>query len=264
MGVACGDFDGDGLPDLAVTNFQGESTSFYRNLGRGLFADHTTAIGLAAPSRYLLGFGVAWLDAENDGRLDLITANGHVSDYGPGVACAMPLQLLRGEAGRRLTDVSERAGGPFRESHLGRGLAAGDLDNDGRIDAVVVAQDEPLIYLHNRTAHAGHFVTLGLEGRGSNRDAIGARVMVEASGRRLVSWRCGGGSYQSAGDPRLHFGLGSAARVRRVEISWPSGRVDRFDDLEVDREYRLREGSREPAPRIPAPGKSLSRSSVEG
>jgi hypothetical protein len=112
----------------------------------------------------------------------------------------------------------------------------------------VVTQDEPLIYLHNRTARAGHFVTLSLQGRESNRDAIGARVVVEASGRRQVAWRCGGGSYQSAGDPRLHFGLGSASRVHRVDVIWPSGRVDRFDDLEVDRGYRLREGRREPAP----------------
>jgi hypothetical protein len=160
----------------------------------------------------------------------------------------MPLQLHRGDAGGHLSDVSSKAGAPFQELHLGRGLAAGDLDNDGRIDAAVVVQDEPLVYLHNRTPQAGHFVTLGLEGRWSNRDAIGARVVVEAGGRRRVAWRCGGGSYQSAGDPRLHFGLGSATRVRRVDVLWPSGCCDRFEDLGVDRGYRLREGEREPAP----------------
>jgi hypothetical protein len=160
----------------------------------------------------------------------------------------MPVQVLLGGEGGRLTDVSRQAGAPFQALHLGRGLAAGDLDNDGRVDAVMVAQDEPLVYLHNQTAPAGHFLTLSLQGRRSNRDAIGARVVVEAGGRRRVAWRCGGGSYQSAGDPRLHVGLGPADRVSRLEVYWPSGRVDRYQDLEADRGYRLREGDRKPGP----------------
>ena len=136
MGVACGDLDGDGRLDLAVTNFYGESTTLFHNLGGGLFADHTAAVGLAAPSRYLLGFGIAFLDVNNDGRLDLMTANGHVNDYRPEVPYAMPVQLLLGGPGGRLTDVSARAGPPFLVPHIGRGLAVGDLDNDGRVDAV--------------------------------------------------------------------------------------------------------------------------------
>ena len=135
MGVACGDLDGDGRPDLAVTNFFGESTSLYHNLGSGLFADWTAAVGLAAPSRYLLGFGIAFLDANNDGRLDLLTANGHVGDYRPDIPYAMPARFLIGGERGRLTDVSTRAGPPFQVPYLGRGLAAGDLDNDGRVDA---------------------------------------------------------------------------------------------------------------------------------
>ncbi len=113
MGIACGDLDGDGRPDLAVTNYYGESTTLFRNLGGGLFADHTAALGLAAPTRQLLGFGIAFLDANNDGRLDLISANGHVSDYGPVFPWKMPIQLLTGGPGGRLTDVSARAGEPF-------------------------------------------------------------------------------------------------------------------------------------------------------
>ena len=132
MGIACGDLDGDGRLDLAVTNFYGESTTFYKNLGGGQFIDHTAAIGLGAPSRYLLGFGAAFLDANNDGRLDLATANGHVNDLGPHVPFAMPAQLLLGEAGGRLTDVSQRAGAPWLVPRVGRGLAVGDLDNDDR------------------------------------------------------------------------------------------------------------------------------------
>ena len=151
MGIACGDLDGDGRVDLAVTNYYGESTTFYRNLGRGVFADHTDAIGLAGPTRFLLGFGLAFLDLDNDGRLDILSANGHVLDGRPTFPWMMPLQVLAGRAGGRLTDVSAAAGPPFGPPHLGRGFAAGDLDNDGRVDALVVCQNEPLVYLHNRT-----------------------------------------------------------------------------------------------------------------
>ena len=117
----------------------------------------------------------------------------------------------------------------------------GDLDNDGRVDLLLVAQGEPLVYLHNRSA-AGHSLTLRLEGTASNRDAVGARVTVTACGHRWQAWRIGGGSYQSAGDPRIHFGLGPGRRVELVEVHWPSGRVDRYRDLIADASYRLREG----------------------
>jgi hypothetical protein len=245
MGIACGDLDGDGLPDLAVTNFYGESTTFYRNLGSGLFADDTAAVGLAAPSRFLLGFGTAFIDVDNDGRLDLATANGHVNDYRPATAYAMPAQLFRGGAEGRLVDATGTAGAAWSVPRVGRGLAAGDVDNDGRLDLLIVSQGAPLAYLHNRT-EGGHWVTLRLEGRATNRDAVGARVVVESGGRRQVAWRIGGGSYLSASDPRLHFGLGTAGRVDAVEVTWPSGRVDRYRNLPVDTGYWLREGDSEP------------------
>jgi tetratricopeptide (TPR) repeat protein len=242
MGIAVGDLDGDGLVDLAVTNYFGESTTFYRNLGQGFFADHTSLIKMAGPTRRLLGFGIAFFDADNDGWLDVLSANGHVLDPRPQIPWTMPLQLLSGGPGGRVTDVSDRAGPPFGPLHLGRGLAFGDLDNDGRLDAIALAQNEPLIYLHNETSRPGHFITFTLEGTKSNRDGVGARVTIVGGGRRQVQQRYGGGSYQSASDPRLHFGLGDATSVESVEVRWPSGQVDRHSSLRADRLYRLREG----------------------
>jgi hypothetical protein len=248
MGIAAGDLDGDGLPDLAVTNYFGESTTYYRNLGGGLFADHTAAVGLAAPSRPLLGFGAAFFDANDDGWLDLITANGHVLDARPSFPWTMPLQILLGGPGGRLTDASNRAGPPFQVPHLGRGLAVGDLDGDGRLDVVVVAQNEPLVYLHNESERNGHSIAFQLEGAQSNRDAVGASVAIACAGRVQVAWRVGGGSYQSASTPRLHFGLADARRVDSVEVRWPSGRVDRFGPLAADSAYRLVEGAKAARP----------------
>ena len=243
MGIACADLDGDGQPDLAVTNYFGESTTFYHNLGRGFFADHGLAIGLTAPTRRLLGFGVAFVDVNNDGWLDLLSANGHVLDSRPTYPWTMPLQLLLASPGGRLTDVSEASGTPFHPLHLGRGLAVGDLDNDGRLDALVVVQNEPLIFLHNRTEQRGHDIRFRLAGTRSNCDAVGARVMISCAGRQRVGFRVGGSSYQSSSDPRIHFGLGEAMRIDSVEIKWPSGHVDRHNGLAADHEYLVREGA---------------------
>jgi hypothetical protein len=248
MGVDCGDVDGDGRFDLLVTNFYGESTSFFTNLGGGLFHDGTAAVGLAAPTRFVLGFGLAVADVNNDGRPDVVQANGHVNDYRPAIPHAMPMQLFLNVGGGRLADASARAGPPWSIPYLGRGLARGDLDNDGRLDFALLAQDAPLAYLRNR-GPAGRSLTLLLEGTASNRDAVGAKVVVTAGGRRQQIQRNGGGSFLSASDPRLHIGLGDADRAETVEVTWPSGRKDVHRDLKADvGGYRLIEGPAEPMP----------------
>ncbi|MGE3820466.1 MAG: FG-GAP-like repeat-containing protein [Isosphaeraceae bacterium] len=244
MGIASADLDGDGLPDVAVTNYYGESTSFYRNLGDGSFTDQTTASGLGAASRLRLGFGIAILDVDDDGLPDLLTANGHTDDLGD-APYRMPAQLLRNVGKGRLIDVTLGAGEALNSPRLGRGLAAGDLDNDGRVDALLVDQNAPMVYLRNQTSSAGRWVSFRLEGRESNRDGVGTVIAIDAGGRRQVARRSGGGSYLSAGDPRIHFGLGPIDRVESVEVRWPSGRVDHFRDLEAGHVYHLIEGADE-------------------
>jgi tetratricopeptide (TPR) repeat protein len=249
MGVACGDLDGDGWPDLAVTNFYRESSSLFRNLGDGTFTDATARSGLGAPSLDRLGFGIAMFDANNDGHLDLATANGHVNDERPAVPCAMASQLFLGGQARRLIDVSDTAGPPWKRAVIGRALAIGDLDNDGRLDVVIVPQREPMIVARN-TTDGGHWLTLALEGTRSNRGGVGACVTVRAGGRLLRAWSTGGGSYQSASEPRLHFGLGPETRIDELTVAWPSGRVDRLGPLAVrpGAGYRIREGAAHPLP----------------
>jgi hypothetical protein len=250
MGVACGDLDGDGRPELMVTNFYGEGTTLYRNMGGGLFTDVSASSGLELASRYLLGFGMAMVDVANRGKLDVVVVNGHVNDNRPFYLYAMPARLYenRSDHGIKLVDVSDQAGAPWAVQRVGRGLAVGDVDNDGRVDAVILSQNEPLAYFHNTTADPGRFLVLQLEGTQSNREGVGARVTVEAGGRRRTSQRMGGGSYQSAADPRLHFGLDAALRVASVEVRWPSGKTDRWTDLAADAAYRLKEGSTAPTP----------------
>jgi hypothetical protein len=243
MGIACGDLNGDGRFDLLVTNFFGEGTTYYENLGDGQFFDRSAAIGLLTATRSLLGFGTALLDANNDGHLDLFTVNGHVDDFRPQYPYEMPTQLLVNDGQGRLAPLADPGAPPWGIARLGRGLAVGDLDRDGRVDAVGLFQGGPLGLFLNRSDEAGHWIALRLEGSRSNRDAIGAVCTVWAGGRRWVVPRFGGGSYQSASSPWLHVGLGGATSIDRLEITWPSGLRETIEGLEADHRYRVREGT---------------------
>ncbi len=224
MGVAASDLDGDGRLDLMVTNLYLEGTTLYRNLGAGMFADHSATSGIFGATRFLLGFGIGVLDMNNDGRPDVVITNGNMNDFRPLYPYAMPTRLYEGRPGGRLVDVSDQAGPPWAVPRLGRGLATGDLDNDGRPDLLVMGQNEPVAYFHNQTDHAGQFVTFRLEGTSSNKDGVGARVVVTTAQGRQVAQRVGGGSYLSACDGRLHFGLGAATvrSIRRGALAFRS------------------------------------------
>jgi hypothetical protein len=241
MGVVADDLDGDGLIDLFHTNFLNEPNTLRRNLGLGLFQDVTLAAGLDAPSQARTGFGTAALDADNDGYLDLFVTNGHVDDQ-PWVQSPMPqLPLLfLGRPGGRFVTAGEDVATYLGRPVVGRGVAAGDLDNDGRVDLVVVHRDVPAALLHNITPESGHW--LGVRLSPASGSAVGARVTCRAGGREQVRFVSSGTSYLSAHDPRLVFGLGAAATVERLEILWPSGRRQSWDDLAPDRYLTFGEG----------------------
>ena len=250
MGIACGDLDGDGRLDLAVTNFLNQATTLYTQPRRRT-VQRPIGRRRAWPPPPGSSSASAWP------RWTPTTTAGSTwsrpTDTSPTSAPRSPTQmkaqLLLGDASGHFRDVSEQAGPPWQVLRLGRGLAVGDIDNDGRMDVLIVGQGAPLALLHNQPAPAaGHFLTLALEGVASNRDGVGAKVTVTAGGRSQVAVRFGGGSYLSASDSRLHFGLGAARRADRVEVRWPSGRRDTYEGLAADAGYRLREGAAKPAP----------------
>jgi tetratricopeptide (TPR) repeat protein len=241
MGVVADDLDGDGLIDLVHTNFVNESTTLLRNLGRGLFVDDTGRSGLAAPSREMTGFGAVGFDADNDGDVDLFFANGHVDDRSwEGRPMSQRPQLFVNQGGWRF--APDPGAGPYFERRVvGRGAAAGDLNNDGRVDLVVVHRDTPVAVLLNRT-QAGHWLGLRMRGVKSGRNPVGARVTYRVGGQTATRWVTTGTSYLAASDPRLCLGLGPALVVEHLEVRWPSGLVQSWSGLPGDRLLNLTEG----------------------
>ena len=225
MGVSAGDYDGDGWPDLFVTNYYMESNSLFRNMRGSHFIDATTASGLGPPSRQMLAFGTEFFDVDQDGWLDVIVTNGHVDELSPGrLPYRMPAQLFRNERNGTFREVSAWAGDYFARPMLGRGLAVGDLDQDGDLDVVVSHQRDRVAVLRNDTVGIGNAVSLQLTGTGtSNRNAVGAVVEVRSEGQFIRREIVGGGSFQSASARPVQIGLRDKPSVERVTIFWPDG-----------------------------------------
>lgn len=240
MGSAVADYDGDGWPDLAKTNFSDDLPNLYRNTREGFFTETTVPSGLGKYSQYL-GWGIAFLDFDNDTWPDLLLVNGHVY---PGLKFAEYLQrriLYRNGGGGRFTDVSEEAGPAVMEKTSSRGLATGDYDNDGRPDILISNMNSRLSLLHN-TAPGGRSVTLKLVGQKSNRSAIGAIVKMKLGERLLTGEVRSGSTFLSQSDLRLHFGLGDAGKVDWAEIRWPSGTTEQIGPLTAGRILTVTEG----------------------
>jgi hypothetical protein len=252
MGVDVGDYNHTGLPSIIVTTYEGEKPALYRNLGRGeLFRYGTSPAGLGALGRSYVGFGTVFLDVDNDGWEDLVMVNGHAIRF-PGEAGLRQHPVMLRNQGGQFEEVTLQAGPYFRGKHVGRGLAVGDLDNDGRPDLVISHLNEPVVLLRNVAGGgrpANHWLGIALKGKG-HADVVGARLTLEVNGQRLTRFAKGGGSYLSASDPRHLFGLGKADRVERLTVAWPSGRtqVCQGKDLAVDRYWTLVEGEKEPEP----------------
>ncbi len=253
MGLGVGDLDGDGLLDLIKTHFADDIPALYRNLGHGQFEDVAMAAGLGVQNRFVQwGAGVA--DLDNDGRPDLFYATGNVY---PEIEALLPQYphrspkiVFRNLGDFRFEDVSARSGPGATAAQSSRGVAFGDYDNDGDLDALVMNMNEPPSLLRNDYDGGNGWLALRLEGTRSNRAGVGATVVVTAGGRRQARAVLSQSSYYSHDDLRLHFGLGAARAAEVVEVRWPSGTVDRLRDVAAGRLRTLREGEAPPpAPR---------------
>ncbi|MDT7604763.1 MAG: enediyne biosynthesis protein, partial [Acidobacteriota bacterium] len=250
MGLAVGDYDNDGRVDFYVTNFSDDSNTLYHNDGDGTFTDVTYQAGHGEPTIPFLGWGVAFLDFDNDGWKDVLIANGHVypavDNYQWGTSYAQqPLLFRNPGAPGRFERVGAAPGTGLAEAWVSRGLAVGDLDGDGRPDVVLNNMDAPPTILRNINETANHWLRLKLVGdpaRKSPRDATGATVYLTAGKLRQRGDVVSGGSYASNNDPCLLFGFGAVTKVDRLEVKWPDGSLEAFSVAGVDRTLTLTEG----------------------
>jgi len=251
MGIDFQDFDNDGLPDLVITNLANQKYALYRNNGDGSFTYDTYVAGLAPMTLLHSGWGIHFLDYDNDGLKDLLIAQGHDLDtvelnY-PQLHYKEPLLLARNMGDGTFVDVSAQSGDVFKQRWVGRGMAVGDLDNEGRLDAVVTTNGGPAYVLRNETETKNHWLTLLLVGHKSNRDAIGAEVKVVTSHGAQYWTVSTAGSYLSSNDKRAHFGLGTDSVAQSIEIRWPSGIRQTLTEVAGDRIIKIDEPSASPS-----------------
>ncbi len=245
MGIDFQDFDNDGLPDLVITNLANQKYALYRNNGDGSFTYSTYVSGLAKMTLLHSGWGIHFLDYDNDGLKDLLISQGHDLDtielnY-PQLRYKEPMLLARNTGKGAFVDVSKDSGAVFQQPWVSRGLAVGDLDNDGRLDAVISTNGGPAHILHNETATSNHWLILNLIGHKSNRDGIGAEIKVTTAHISQFETVSTAGSYLSSNDKRAHFGLGPDATATTIEIRWPSGVVQTLTDVKADQVLKVDE-----------------------
>lgn len=255
MGTTVADYNGDGRPDIFKTNFSDDTPTLYRNDGGGAFTDVTFPAGLGTHTQYL-GWGTMFFDFDNDGWPDLILANGHVypevDKFHLGSGYMEPRLLYHNNGNGTFTDVSATSGSAFTAVSSARGLAVGDLWNDGRVSVVINNVYARPSLLVNSMRSANHWIAFKTVGTGSNRDGIGTKITVKVGPRILEDEVRSGSSYISQNDLRVHFGLGGATKIDSVETRWPTGLVERFDNVPVDSIHTLKEGTGVSVPTTPA------------
>ena len=246
MGTDAGDYDGDGRLDLVVTNLDFETHSLYRGLGNQLFAYATPESGIGFATLPFVGFGVLFLDFDNDMRLDLAVANGHIMDNAPqyraGATYAQRRLLFQNRTPQPFVEVGRSAGPGFASEKVGRGLVSGDIDNDGDLDLLVTNNGQTADLLRNDGAGAGNALLVRGIGSRSNRDAVGARFRLSSGGRTQIRVVKAGSSYLGQSDLRQHFGLGDSRSAERLEVLWPSGRTEVLQNVATNQIITIREG----------------------